>query len=79
MSNVNGNVAEAPGVEASKVEIPSIETVEKWVTKDLGTCVTFLQAILNDADLRKQVSIFLHGRMTNNANRADPNQLKMPL
>lgn len=77
---LNGkDVADVPGTDASKVEIPSVETIEKWLTKDLAACVSLLNALHSDSELRRQMAIFLQGRFSNSLNKVDPAQIKIPL
>lgn len=75
--NNSKNADSTQGVE--EAQIPDLPTIEKWMTRDLGTCITFLNALHQDADLRKQMAIFLQGRLTNHVNRPDPAQIKMPI
>jgi len=77
MKKDNDVVEDAQGVDSSKV--PDLVTIEKWLTRDLGTCITFLNALHSDADLRKQMAIFLQGRISNSVHRPDPAQIKMPV
>lgn len=77
--NNNSQPTEAPtqGVEDSTV-LPQADTgqIEKWLTRDLGACITFLTAIHNDPDLRRQMAVWLAGRIENQKNKpkVDPRQ-----
>lgn len=72
MDNLSSNGVETQGVETQ--EVPSIDQIEIWLTKDLGTCISFLQALHADKDLRIQMATFLQGRLTNYKNKPDPRQ-----
>lgn len=79
MKNLSSNGSEAQGADVQEdgditAGVPDVATVEKWLTKDLGTCITFLTALHNDAELRRQMAIFLQGRLSNFKEKPDPKQ-----
>lgn len=78
MNNNSTTDVEAQGAETIN-GLPDLQTIEKWITKDLGVCLTFLNAIHNDKELRQQMAVFLQGRMQNSLTKPDPNQIKMKL
>lgn len=77
MDNKSSVSEEVPGTESDVKGVPSLDTIERWITKDLGVCLTFLRALHEDVELRKQMAIFLQGRMINGVNRPDPNQVPL--
>lgn len=70
---------EAQGVDAQKVGIPSLDDIEKCIAADVGLCISFLNAIRSDTELRKQMAIFMQGRLSNSVHKPDLSQLKVPL
>lgn len=58
------------------VDIPPIATIEKWMSRDISSAVSLLNAILADKDLRMQVATFMHGRYSNHLEKQkiDPAQ-----
>lgn len=58
------------------VDIPPIATIEKWMSRDIASAVSLLNAILADKDLRMQVATFMHGRYSNHLEKQkiDPAQ-----
>jgi len=73
----NGNGVEAPGAETQKVEVPTIEVIEKWITRDVGVSISCLQAIHNDPNLRRILAVYFQGKIENakNAQEQDPAQM----
>lgn len=63
---------EVPGTE-SDVEFVD---VERWLTRDIKACVALMTAIDQDADLRRMMARWMHGRVQNFKNKpvVDPNQ-----
>lgn len=51
---------ESQGDEIAK-GVPTVDDVEKWLTKDLGACIAMLRAIHNDTNLRRLMATHLHG------------------
>lgn len=68
--NVNGKTTQ--GVDLPPV---TIENVEKWLTKDLGSCISMLNAIYNDPNLRHMLAEYLvgvhHNRLAGSVLAAD--------
>lgn len=84
MKDSSSNGSETLGVEAPPpptVEVPTIEVIEKWMAKDIGSCITLLTAVQADKDLRLHMATFLHGRYQNMKNappaESDPRQGKL--
>lgn len=73
MDNNKSSSAEVPGTEAD-VKVPTVEQIRSWMEKDLGSCITFLSALHNDAAMKDSMATFLQGRITNFRNKPDPNQ-----
>lgn len=77
MDHKTTNGSQTQGV-AEPLETPDVKTIEKWIVRDLGSSITFLQSIQQDAELRKQMAIFLQGRIENYKNKPDPAQINVP-
>lgn len=61
---VNGQSAQ--GAVDQEIKPPSIDEVEKWLKRDLNTCLHMLEAIYRDPDLLRSMATFMAGRMENN-------------
>lgn len=70
---------EAQGAEvAAKVNDLDIDTIEKWISKDISVCLSLLNAINTDKDLRRMMATFLKGRFNNAQQKQDPAQINIP-
>lgn len=73
-NQVNG---QAQGAESDVLET-SEDQILKWLTRDLGACITFLRAIHDDVELRQMMATWFKGRIINAKNardNVDPRQL----
>lgn len=57
----NGNDADIK----SALDGVTLENIEKWIAKDVGVCITFLQAVHNDANCRRALAEYLFGQHCN--------------
>lgn len=79
MKESSSNGSEVLGTETAppKVEIPTIEVIEKWLAKDVGSMISLLSAIQADKDLRLHMATFIQGRYSNMVSKPDPAQVAM--
>lgn len=64
--NTNGKVSEAQGAETQELpKVPTIQEVRNFLKKDLGMCITMLDAIYKDPNTLNSLADFLHGRFIN--------------
>lgn len=61
--------------DALKVDL---DNIEKWLTDDLNRCVTLLNAILTDKELRMQMAVWFEGRIANAKHKADAGEINKP-
>jgi len=64
MTKSNTSTAEAPGAKA-ETPVYTVETVEKYLIKDISVAISCLNAIQSDPDLLRYMATFMLGRMTN--------------
>lgn len=65
-NNVNGRATQ--GVDSPP---PTIEQVEQWLIKDIGACLSLLNGIYNDPNIRRMMAEYLIGMHENRKNHAD--------
>lgn len=49
----------------SALEGITVESIEKWIQRDVGVCITFLQAVHNDVNCRRALAEYLFGQHSN--------------
>lgn len=54
--------------------VPSVADIEKLLSRDLSICLSLMQALLTDKDLRLHMATFLQGRYSNAVVKPDPAQ-----
>lgn len=79
-SKTNGQQVQGTGDVLEELPVPDLSQIETWLTRDLGAAIQVLTAIHNDAELRRQMSVWFQGRVINYKNRpkVDPAQTKIP-